>query len=79
MDNFMSVPIIEVLEGFINKISDTETVEIINDLGGFDLVINEIKKEIEKINPHNEKQIDLRLMLLKRIIELKKKTNNGQP
>jgi len=79
MDNFMSVPIIEVLEGFINKISDTETVEIINDLGGFDLVINEIKKEIEKINPHNEKQIDLRLMLLKRIIELKKQTNNGQP
>jgi DNA-binding HxlR family transcriptional regulator len=72
MDNFMSVPIIEVLEGFINKISDTETIEIINDLGGFDLVISEIKKEIEKINPHNEKQIDLRLMLLKRIFELKK-------
>ena len=68
----MSVPIIEVLEGFINKISDTETIEIINDLGGFDLVISEIKKEIEKINPHNEKQIDLRLMLLKRIFELKK-------
>ena len=72
MDNFMSVTIIEVLEGFINKISDTETIEIINDLGGFDLVISEIKKEIEKINPHNEKQIDLRLMLLKRIFELKK-------
>ena len=72
MEDFMSVPIIEVLEGFINKISDTETIEIIKGLGGFDLVISEIKKEIGKINPKNEKQIDLRLMLLKRIIELKK-------
>ena len=72
MEDFMSVPIIEVLEGFINKISDTETIEIIKVLGGFDLVISEIKKEIGKINPKNEKQIDLRLMLLKRIIELKK-------
>ena len=68
---FEKIPIADIMEGFLNNISDIETIEIINDLGGFDAVIDAIKKEIDKINPYNEKAIDLKLMLLKRVIDLK--------